>query len=164
MLPFLFVYLLYIHTLIYVKCNWFQVCCVILFIDLFLCVQRWHSHYHFIFKWFLLFSFSFFSRPFRTSNIYGFIISPSLKKLESLICYNSYVCVCVFILSALKIVVFIFISFFLFLLVCHVARVWHVAWFHFIKIKYRILSFGKVSPFVYSLSIYACDEFSFHLK
>lgn len=106
---YFFACLFHIHTLIYVKCNWFQVCCVILFIDFLMCPTMVYSHSHF--KWFLLF-FSFFFH-----SIYRFIISPSLKKLESLICYNSYV---LFILSALKIVFFIFLFF---PFVCHVCLV-----------------------------------------
>lgn len=50
----------YIHTLIYVKCNWFQVCCVILFIDFLMCPTTVYSHSNSHFKWFLLFFLSFF--------------------------------------------------------------------------------------------------------
>lgn len=109
--------MLYIHTLIYVKCNWFQVCCVILFIDLFLCVQRWHSHYHYHFQMvFIVFFLSFFLLPSKHLIFIDLLYRPVSKSSNHLFVT---IVLCVFILSALKIVVFMF---FLFLFVCLLCR------------------------------------------
>lgn len=119
-----------IHTLIYVKCNWFQVCCVnlLIFILFYFYVSNDVCFY-------IYFNFSSSSSK---HQIYLDLLYRPVSKSSNHLFVT--IVMCVFSFFPLKIV-FYFFFFFIFCLFVTVRLI------IIIIIIYRILSFGKVSLF-----------------